>query len=170
MKPSQLIAPLYPYSEEELQKAYTEWGCNCGPSALATMLSLKPDDVHPHIQHFDERHYTSPSMMAAALQSLGVKMASRAMPEPKRFAAYGLNRIQWEGPWYGRFAYHRTHWVGSMAWSGGNTFVFDCNGGWKFLPEWEKEIAPLLTAQYKRATGGWHVTHAWQLSFAEVVA
>jgi hypothetical protein len=165
MNAKRLNAPVYSYTEKDSEKAYNEWGSNCGPGALATMLGLTLDEVHPHIPKFDERKYTNPKMMQAALWSLGVhELESR--PYNRAMAKYGLNRIQWEGPWYGKFAYRKTHWVGSMEWSGRNTFVFDINGGWMFQPKWEKEIVPILTGLYKRATGAWHITHRWELEFS----
>jgi hypothetical protein len=187
MNPKKLIAPVYSYTEQDAQKAFKEWGANCGPGALAVMVGLTLDDVHPHIPKFDERRYTSPSMMKRALESLGVNWHERLpregeallrglprspetgapdnSPHAHTLAEYGLVRIQWEGPWYGKFACRKSHWIGSMLWSGGNTFVFDINGGWLFQPEWEKKIVPILTGLYRRATGGWHATHRWELDF-----
>ncbi len=176
MKPRRLESPTYSFNEKDAEKAYQEWGSNCGPGALAAITGLTLDDVHPHIQKFDERHYTSPAMMKGALASLGVKWSERIPRLPETGAAdnsetahllasYGLVRIQWEGPWYGKFAYRKSHWIASMNWSGGNTFVFDINSGWMLQMKWEREIVPKLTELYKRATGGWHATHRWELEF-----
>jgi hypothetical protein len=32
--------------------------------------------------------------------------------------------------------------------------------GWGPLEWWSADLVPLLTADIKRATGGWHITHA----------
>ena len=100
----------YPFTAAEANDAFKRWGCNCGPTALAAMLGLKPDDVREHIPNFDQRRYTNPSMMQAALRSLGVgyrevddgpeRAAIETLrPYIARFPEYGVMRIQWEGPW-----------------------------------------------------------------------
>jgi hypothetical protein len=166
--PQRLERPRYPYSSGELQEAMLEWGCNCGPGALATMLGLKPNDVRKHIPFFDERRYTNPTMMKAALASLGVKFSATGVRLPRtELARYGLVRIQWEGPWCKpgvppAAAYRQTHWIGAMVWNG-RQFVFDINSGWEHVTEWERTTVPSLVALYKKASGGWHPTHRWEL-------
>jgi len=169
-RPQRLKAPLYPYDEKEARLAWEQWGCNCGPSALATMLGLKLDDVHHHIPYFDERRYTSPTMMKDALVSLGVKFTPKVtLPGSKLFTIYGLCRIQWEGPWTKpgvnpKWAYRQTHWVGAMLWEAWNeTYIFDVNSGWSDAKNWASETVPLLTKETPRATGDWFVTHRWEL-------
>ena len=177
MKPHRLESPTYSFKEEDAEKASKEWGANCGPGALATMTGLTLAEVHPHIPKFDERKYTSPSMMKQALESLGVSWhedvprlpetgAVDNSPTAHTLTTYGLVRIQWEGPWFGKFAYFRSHWIGAMFWSG-NTYVFDINSGWMLQARWAQEIVPILTKGEKRATGGWHATHRWELDFNE---
>lgn len=163
------IAPwTYPYDEAELDRAAREWGCNCGPGALAAILGLKPDQVRDHVPYFDARRYTNPSMMKAALDSLNVviRPASNAV----RLTTYGLCRIQWEGPWCDpgvppMVAYRKTHWIGALD-DCGEQLVFDVNGGWDTLAQWERETVPELTALYKGASGGWHATHRWELDLS----
>ena len=164
-KPRRLTEPTMVFDEKVSCAAYDAWGCNCGPAALAMMLSLQPDDVRPHLQGFDEKRYTNPTMMAQALKSLGVGMrkATGELPE------YGLCRVQWEGPWTAegvpmRARYRYTHWVGVM--SGDIAFVFDVNSGWSTFNCWKVNTVPLLTALYPRASGGWHFTHRWELEIA----
>lgn len=179
-KPTRLTAPTYSFTQEEAQVAFEKWGCNCGPSALATMLGISLDAAHVAIPNFDERKYTSPTMMKEALEQLGVKFTDRKSEDKHDVARYGLTRIQIEGPWYGRFAYHRTHWVGSMRYSVGglspltpdspaqplqeHTYVFDINGGWLTFDDWNARIMPQVIAMYKRATGDWSATHRWELA------
>jgi hypothetical protein len=158
MKPKKLKSPTLAFTAEQTQQAFDEWGCNCGPGALAAMTGTTPNFVRPHILKFNERRYTNPKMMLAALESLKVPHKKEKPAAPHMMSAYGINRIQWEGPWYGRFAYHKTHWTGSMIWEC-RMFIFDINSGWTTQQEWEAKTVPELTALYKRATGAWHVTH-----------
>jgi hypothetical protein len=136
MNPRKLTTPTYSFSAQDLTKANDEWGCNCGPSALAAITGVSLDDVRPVIPEFEKRKYTSHAMMKAALATMGVpwKDVTKDNPEPLLHtpAEYGLCRIQWEGPWYGRFAYFRTHWIASME-SKELVYVFDCNGGWRLF-------------------------------------
>jgi hypothetical protein len=83
---------------------------------------------------------------------------------------YGLVRIQWEGPWTQpgvpiRARYRFTHWVGAATRSPGDVGVWDVNAlangtGWGSLANWSSIPVPCLTADVKRASGGWHITHA----------
>jgi hypothetical protein len=144
------------------------------------MTGLKPDDVRQHIPGFDKKRYTNPSMMAAALKSLGVEFLSRPT-NGKDFCQYGICRIQWLGPWTEpgvppAAAYHYTHWVGCLQ-TGGKptTWIYDLNMHliqrpnldnadiWPTLAQWAGYIVPKLT-KYSGATGGWLVTHNWELT------
>ncbi len=177
----------YPFTAAEFNDANDRWGANCGPGALAAMLGLKIDDVRSHIPKFDERRYTNPSMMQAALRSLGVPYREvddgldRESLEPgdverakfkqiTNWPVYGLMRIQWEGPWCNpgvppAAAYRYTHWIGVVkderAMSG--SFFFDINGGWFEPNYWAIEVVEPITKEIKRATGFWHPTHRWEL-------
>ena len=103
--------------------------------------------------------------MNAALRSVGAPLRKCGANWP----SYGLARIQWEGPWTepgvpmaARYRY--THWVGAWNTLGGRG-IFDINAigngsGWCSFADWELWIVPHLTANYKRATGRWHVANA----------
>lgn len=165
--------PHYSFDEAEMDAASKAWGCNCGPSALAAIVGMKLDAVRPHIPDFDSRHYTNPTMMKAALTSLGVGFEALPVTVPSHTMAWrGLVRIQWEGPWLNpgvpaAAAYRQTHWVASLACTKG-TMIFDCNGGWCLMKEWEAVVVPKLLEYVKRSTG-WHTTHRWELrTFPEV--
>lgn len=164
--------PRYHYTEAEFTAAHEEWGCNCGPGALAMLLRLKPTDVRDHIPDFAARRYTNPTMMKAALTSLKVPFR----PGPRRFSSYGLCRIQWGGPWVklgvtpghpvivGKWGYRFSHWIGSMGdGANGDVFLFDINGGWMRPEKWAKEIVPLLAEGYARADGRYYITHNLEL-------
>lgn len=158
-KPSRLSGPTYPFSQEEAGAASKAWGCNCGPGALAAILGMKPDDVRPHIPNFDARRYTNPSMMGAALRSLGVTwrdVDDAGDREGKEHALpdYGLVRVQWLGPWMNpqpgreRWAlmdqYRHTHWIATALFPRTalripTRYVFDINFGWAPLDWWQAD-------------------------------
>jgi hypothetical protein len=154
------------FTEADAQLAYDNWGCNCGPSALAAIMHMTLEDVHPHLVGFDEKHYTNPLMMYAALRSIG-RPWRRNMSGS--WPSYGLARIQWEGPWTApgvpqRARYRYTHWVGASREDRG-IGIFDINAigngsGWVSLEHWKMFVVPAITCEYKRATGGWHITHS----------
>lgn len=60
----------YPFTEADAQRAYDEWGANCGPNALAFALQIPLEEVRDVIPQFDERRYTSPTMMRQAVEHL----------------------------------------------------------------------------------------------------
>lgn len=158
----------YPFSEAESSKAYDEWGANCGPNALAFALQCSLGEVRPLIPGFEEKRYTSPSMMAAALRSRGQRYKDVRPQNPQTMfhASVALVRIQWEGPWTQpganpRWAYRQTHWV--TTWTCEAPRVFDVNGGIMSLTDWKAEVVPVLVAHTPRATGGWFPTHIWRL-------
>jgi hypothetical protein len=168
----------YPFTEEEFNVAAREWGCNCGPSALAFATQKRLDAVRHAIPGFAEKRYTSPLMMKAALEFLRTPFVAVTVREKRHpadvegmFAGTPtLVRVQWTGPWTApganpKWAYRQTHWI--VAWHGnveGAPMVFDCNGGVRGFSSWEDEIVPLiLQACVPRADGGWYPTHIWRL-------
>jgi hypothetical protein len=159
----------YTFSEEDAQHAYETWGANCGPNALAFALQLPLEAVRTHIPHFEERRYTSPSMMRAALFNL--KRGYLVMPRPAQSLMFheqpALVRIQWGGPWIingkpARWAARQTHWIATWF----NEFipmVFDVNGGIREFNDWKEIIVPPLTASVKRCDGTWSIANIWRL-------
>jgi hypothetical protein len=152
------------FTAEDAHRAWEAWGCNCGPTALAVVTGMTLDEVRPHLDGFDARRYTNPTMMFGALKSIGVQHWRIGAQWP----AFGLARIQWEGPWTRpgvpmRARYRYTHWVGSYLGMRG-CGVYDCNAmangtGWVSKLDWEREIVPwILSEMYPRASGKWHVT------------
>jgi hypothetical protein len=121
--------------------------------------------------NFERKHYTNPTLMFESLDRIGVKWSRTKEPLP----AYGLLRIQWEGPWtkpsiQTRARYRHTHWIGFYNVPDGSTFgrsgVFDVNGlnngsGWMLYRDWATILVPhILKTCEPLADGGWHITHA----------
>lgn len=171
------------FSQDDCERAFVDWGCNCGPAALAAVLGLHLRDVRAACESagFATRRYMSPTMMKTALAELGVKWHARkiggivdVIDMPRR----GLVRVQWEGPWTQpganpKWAYRHTHWVAcwrQQAFTAAGAVlaildpvIFDVNGGLMQLERWEEEIVPLITASIPRADGVWSVTHSWEV-------
>jgi hypothetical protein len=161
---------------EQAQTAWEQWHCNCGPGALAAALDLSLDAVHPHLRGFDEKHYTNPSMMKAALKSLAVNFDWQV----RKGHAYlpplqGLARVQWAGPWTkpgvpAAAAYRHTHWVASRN-IGQEIFDINCiqfNHGWVSFNEWQTKVVPWLLKQVEpKATGDWWFTHLVEIPVAK---
>lgn len=162
-----------PFTIADAHAAHDAWGANCGPGALAAVLGLSLDAVHPHLEKFDQKRYTNPAMMRGALRSLRVdhdwKVGRFGL-----FPRYGLARVQWDGPWTKpgvppAAAYRHTHWVGSAmpnrpVSDPHDVKIFDlncmCVGGWVPLSEWSESVVPWLLKQCEpKATGGWWLTH-----------
>jgi hypothetical protein len=171
-------------SFEEIDAAHEEWGCNCGPSALAAILGLKPADVRHHIPDFDKRRYTNPSMMERALRSLGVEFSNVDDADDRRegilsLPRYGLVRVQWTGPWMlrsDRFGvmdqYRHTHWIATAQFfepkegvmPDGPQCVFDVNYGWRMLHWWNEQGGPQLAASVAtKGDGRFTFTHRWEV-------
>lgn len=169
------------FTQEDMDRASAEWGANCGPASLAFACGLHIDAVRGVIPDFERKGYTSPTMMRAGLLAMGRDHTEQRIPKEhaariRRLAdvlktpgSY-LIRIQWEGPWTDpgmnpRWAYTYTHWIAATVDLIRSTreAVFDCNGGLRSVASWESDVAPVLSASYKRATGKWFVTHCWRL-------
>lgn len=159
------------FTVEDAQRAHDEWGCNCGPGALAAICGLTLDEVRPHMGDFERKGYTNPTLMIAALKSIGTRFSYRGGHlGTEWWPCYGLARIQWEGPWTKdgvpiRARYRHTHWVGAMR-SAQGTGIFDINclnngSGWARFEDWRDIVVPwILKECVPRADGHWHITHA----------
>jgi hypothetical protein len=166
-------APILAFTEEDADRAYNAWRCNCGPTALAACLGLTLDAVRPHLGDFERRGYMNPTMMGNALTSLkahwrSMGQAPTNIAEWIPFPGRGVVRIQWGGPWLNPgvpigAAYARTHWIASWTLDGG-PWVFDVNGGWRPRSSWEGEIVPLLIEATRKADGSWFPTHRWEVA------
>src|SRR5579862_2172182 len=79
------------------QRAFDDWGSNCGPGAIAAITDRTLDEVRLHMGDFEEKRYTNPTLMWATLDRLGVRW--RKQKAPLTWPQWGLVCIQWHGPW-----------------------------------------------------------------------
>lgn len=166
------------FTGADAERAYKEWGANCGPGAAAAILGLTLDEIRPLFAAvgFESRHYTNPTMMLDVLRASGrgiTYLAGKRLPSDP-WPSWGLVRIQWEGPWMRpgvppAARYRLTHWVGASR-SGSGVGVFDINvvgtgpandhDGWTTLQAWSEVVAPHLMEGIPRADGKWSATHS----------
>jgi hypothetical protein len=157
-----------PFTADDADRAYEEWGANCGPGAIAAICGMTLDELRPHMGDFERKHYTNPTMMWQVLDSIGVTWA--LVKPAVTWPLHGLVRVQWEGPWTApgvpaRAAYRHTHWVGAATDPVKGIGIFDINAigngsGWCALEDWTGTLVPwLLEECVPRANGGWHLTH-----------
>lgn len=156
------------FTAAEAQAAWEAWGLNCGPGALAAVLDIPLGTAREALVGFDQKRYTNPTMMRAALVTLGVKFDWQVRKHAYLPPIYGLARVQWEGPWTAagvppRVAYRHTHWIGGRV-HAGEQQVFDINcmsaGGWVSFGTWQRAVVPWLLKQCEpKATGDWWITH-----------
>jgi hypothetical protein len=177
---TQILPPRFTLADAE--RAHAEWGCNCGPSAIAAMAQLTLDEVRPFVGDFERKRYTNPTLMLDTLSRLhrdGLIAGWRKDTMHQRdltWPNYGVVRIQWEGPWTKlgvpmRARYRHTHWVGAARLND-DTGIFDINCinngcGWVSLKNWREITVPwILQECVPRATGGWHITHVIEVDLA----
>lgn len=172
------------FSSDDLKQANEEWGCNCGPSALAFALQTDLNAVRQAVSSvgFDHKRYINPTMMSQAVQILrgrkkNVQCPCRnaeggldvepMFPDAEMASDLSLVRVQWTGQWTApganqRWAYGKTHWI--VTWTErGVALVFDCNCGISGFESWENEIVYRITESIPRSDGGWYPTHIWRV-------
>jgi hypothetical protein len=171
------VSPQKPkFDVDAAQRAYDEWGCNCGPSAVAAIMGMSLDEVRPFMGDFERKYYTNPTLMFETLARIGRPWRKVGVAWPE----YGLARIQWEGPWTEpgvpvRARYRYTHWVGAGRYNG-EIGIFDFNmlsngSGWSRLHHWDAILVPwLLSECHPRANGKWHITHAIEVQPLSAIA
>jgi hypothetical protein len=160
-----------PFTFEDAERANDEWGCNCGPGALAAVTGLTLDEVRPLMGDFERKRYTNPTLMFECLKRTGIRWNhAKAIP------SYGLLRVQWEGPWTKpgvpiRARYRHTHWIGVQnrpgkfpEEPGPGAGIFDINamnsGGWIAYSDWASVLVPFILGEcVPKADGNWHFTH-----------
>jgi hypothetical protein len=161
-----ITTPPCAFSSDELDAAWEEWNCNCGPAALAACLVCTLDDVRRfcYPTGFETKGYLNPTMMGQAITNAGRRyhgVATSLLPRS------GVVRVQWGGPWMKpevpiRARYGHTHWIASRLLNK-IQWVFDVNAGWQPFAEWQSQTVPRLTGAIKRADGTWSYTHLWEV-------
>jgi hypothetical protein len=171
--PSERRPPPLRFAYEDGERAFNEWGCNCGPAALAAVLGRTLDEIRPHMGDFEEKHYTNPTLMWSALVSArnaqhSMEGAGGAKPGDYTWPQFGLARIQWGGRWTKpgvplAARYRQTHWVGACR-VADSVGIFDVNclnsGGWVGFEDWQRVIVPHLLEGYPGSDGTWWITHS----------
>lgn len=166
------------FTEADAEQAWKEWGCNCGPAALAAVLGITLEQARGLLRSFDSRRYVNPTMMRTALnyywpqRPLEFGWHVLTGDRPQIWPMYGLARIQWHGPWMNpgvpaRVAYGKTHWVAACRGVDNDTGIFDVNamntGGWISLADWRDIMVPWILKEVPRADGKWSITHVAEI-------
>lgn len=170
-------APLF--TADDAQRAFDEWGANCGPGAIAAICGLTLDELRPLLGDFEQKRYTNPTLMWAILDRLGVGW--RKIMRPTAFPFYGLARVQWHGPWTApdvpaRAAYRHSHWIGCARRANGDIGIFDINAigngsGWCSLTDWREILVPWLLKECEpQADGNWSLTHGVEIERGSLAA
>jgi hypothetical protein len=161
------------FTVDDAQSASDEWRFNCGPGALCAMLNMTPAEIRPHLQDFESKGYTNPTLMRAILDGMDVRYRWDVIPEtyPKcdLWPDNSLIRIQWAGPWTEPLVpkparYRHTHWIGCRHNGTHEAQIFDvnatCVGGWMPIHEWTDQLVPWLLRECEpKADGRWWQTH-----------
>jgi hypothetical protein len=136
-----------PFTDAELATAREQWGCNCGPAALAFALGVKLEAARYALPTFADKRHTTPTMMMEALRFLnrGYRVIKppprppneRTPPDIESLFLHdiALVHLQFTGPWTApganaRWAYTHTHWV--ACWRERQvsiSMVYDVNAG-----------------------------------------
>lgn len=160
------------FTARDFTEANKEWRANCGPGAFAAITGCTLEQTRFAMCGFEDKGYTNPTLMLDALARASQRFkVTQTSPGGKNFPAYGLARIQFEGPWTDpstrnkTWRHRHTHWVGSIE-RAGHIAIFDANAiddgstGWQALSDWERDLLSQLIAGHPRASGGWHISYA----------
>lgn len=170
--PEPLRPPPLRFTADDIERAHFEWGCNCGPAALAAVTGRTLAEVRAAMPDFPDKRFTSPSMMWRALDALRVRYTKTGSGAagPERGIGWprlGLARIQFGGPWCKAGVplparYTETHWVGAyFDRPASEVYVYDVNAAeWRTRHTWRREVLSALLADRKRGDGTWWITHS----------
>lgn len=166
--------PTTRFTASDADRAHEDWGCNCGPGAIAAIMGMTLDEVRPYLVDFEAKRYVSPTTMWQALDRIGRPW--RKLREPLPWPAHGLVRVQWHGPWMAegvpiKARYWHTHWVAAQT-INDQVGIFDINamaaGGWIALANWSQILVPwIIEAGVPRGDGKWSLTHVVEIEREE---
>lgn len=163
--------PPLEFNAVDLQRAYNDWGCNCGPSALAACCRLDLIQAKRAARMFARKKYMNPADMHAALKAVRMRVTTEHCDggtELDIYPAHGLCLIQWGGPWVSdkynsRWASCHTHWIASKLIEE-TRWIFDINQfGWKSIEDWSEKTLPLLLAGDSLRDGTYWLKHSWEV-------
>lgn len=139
----------------DVEVANRVFGANCGPAALAAVLSLQVCDIMQYFTHFETRRFTTIRDMSQALSACCIEFTlGTDVPD------FGLLLLQVDGPWTiyrgaQRWSRKHSHWIAVCS-----QHVYDINvGDWMPLLDWQQFIMPELVDATRYATG-WSVAHS----------
>lgn len=168
------MQPPLEFTSMDLQQANADWGCNCGPAALAAVWRLPLREVRKVVGRFDSTGYMNALDMQAALMRLRLRVAVELADggtEQDIYPTHGLCLVQWGGPWITgdkpnlKWALTHTHWIATK-WDDvdGQRWIFDVNAtGWLTMEAWTADILPLLLAADKHRDGTHWLRHSWEI-------
>lgn len=168
-----IVDGVFLFGPPDVDQAYSAWGANCGPAALAALLGCEVAKVRPLLGD-DWPGYTNPTHLRKALAAAGWQVSKRTFADHREVietGSAGLAHVQFSGPWEAggaRAAYRHTHWI-SYRVTGDGLMVFDINAvelpgnGWLPVAEWDEGVAPQLYP--KKCTG--HYVRLWMEAFPQ---
>jgi len=152
------------YSPPDVEAAWGEWRCTCGPAATAAILGISCAEVRSLFPGHKERGgWANPTHVRKALEAAPVKFRVRPGVWPSR----GLAFVQIEGPWCDPgvpvgAAYKRTHWVACLG-----DLVWDINDGcWRLREAWECTTLQRILLHHGAKATGWRVRTGIEVSDA----
>lgn len=146
---SSFLPPSYPSAPHDVHVARAAFGANCGPAALAAILSLGVCDVMQLFPQFPERPTTAPRQMRRALEVCGLHVKNI-----EEFPKFGLALVAAEGPWsrWKRatgWTLRYTHWVAVRGQE-----VYDINeAGWSSMESWSVSAASNFQGEWPKMSG-----------------
>lgn len=178
--PEPQLTRLSPFGHE-LEAAYKEWGCNCGPTAIAAATGRSLDEVRQAVPPAGTsrfKGYMGVPDVQAALRWLDVKVTRTWSKPPNSLLLADLTggpaifMIQWGGPWMRdpRAAAKHRHliafrygWVGPTT---GPRWVGDVANRpavWWLLDAWVATVHELMP---EGGDGTWSIGWACQVEVA----
>lgn len=163
--------PLLNFTPWDLEQAHEDWGCNCGPAALAACLGMTLDDVWCHLGRFCQLHYMNRDMMFQAVRQHGFRATVDLVADQDgvdRYPTHGLCLVQFGGPWVddpklAKWGTTQTHWIASKIDAGVN-WIFDVNyARWVEWQTWHEELIPRLVRRDKYRDGTYWLSTSWEI-------